>query len=417
MVKTIGKYINGPMNTIRLEGHFNGISKTLWIFGDIHLELDKQLSCENIRSQNIIEYLVENFDKISADTSSKPVDFFLETYSSSLIGNSFPYHSKYIWEVQKLVKKSINTKNGKVIPSIEFPKVRFHYVDVREYMQFDNLRISGDALQLIRNITFSRPYSQEIVMLGDAVKMLAINTKTIGELLFDNSNKSTVHKSVIPKTVEELVTYSDTDIMEIIKYLINKILNDYKHPELKKFAKQVVDEDIRELYDIFMKKVSEFLKHLEKYSKFLGTTNNELIVPKHGKNREEYLFGIQWSDFDTTIFDLNIETEKKLTDIVDLQTTFLVFVVDLFFLRRFLDKTYVTNAAVYTGISHSANYIYYLVKYFGFNITHTSYLKSSIDDTEKAIKSAKFPEAIYEYIYPKIFGQCSNLTSFPELFK
>ena len=49
-------------------------------------------------------------------------------------------------------------------------------------------------------------------------------------------------------------------------------------------------------------------------------------------------------------------------------------IMDLYFVKQFLDKDYITNSISYTGIDHSVHVLYILVKYFNFNITHISTL-------------------------------------------
>ena len=55
----------------------------------------------------------------------------------------------------------------------------------------------------------------------------------------------------------------------------------------------------------------------------------------------------------------------KLDHINDLRArlSLIIFtnITDLFFLRRFLDKDYITKAITYTGAVHSINYINFLV--------------------------------------------------------
>ena len=39
-----------------------------------------------------------------------------------------------------------------------------------------------------------------------------------------------------------------------------------------------------------------------------------------------------------------------------------------YFLRRFLDKDYITKNIVYTGFIHTIEYLYFLVKHYDFKI-------------------------------------------------
>ncbi len=94
-----------------------------------------------------------------------------------------------------------------------------------------------------------------------------------------------------------------------------------------------------------------------------------------------------------------------------------LYMMDIYLIRRFLDKNYITNTVSYTGALHSVNYIRILVKYFDFKITHYSYLKDSdINNAHKIIKQSKVMDNLNELFYPPTFLQCSNLNNFPKLF-
>ena len=92
------------------------------------------------------------------------------------------------------------------------------------------------------------------------------------------------------------------------------------------------------------------------------------------------------------------------------------YIVDIYFLRRFLDKDYITNGIVYMGIYHIAFYCYVLVKYFNFKITHIANDTISIKKLEMKIKKEKFSKDIIKTLMDKKLNQCSNLSIFPEGF-
>ena len=108
---------------------------------------------------------------------------------------------------------------------------------------------------------------------------------------------------------------------------------------------------------------------------------------------------------------------KKYDLLIAYYLDIFVLLMDIFFLRRFLDKDYVTNGVSYTGTIHSVNYVYLLVKYFGFNITNYHFLTIIPEELEKKIKETKNPREIDPFIFPLYLHQCSDLTEFPELFK
>ena len=89
---------------------------------------------------------------------------------------------------------------------------------------------------------------------------------------------------------------------------------------------------------------------------------------------------------------------------------------DIYFLRRFLDKEYITNAIVYSGALHSSTYVSVLVKKFAFRVTHASYSKIT-DMTKLTNKIRKLPlMEMQELILPPKFIQCSDMTGFPTKF-
>jgi hypothetical protein len=91
--------------------------------------------------------------------------------------------------------------------------------------------------------------------------------------------------------------------------------------------------------------------------------------------------------------------------------------MDIYFLRKFLDKNYITNGVVYTGAHHSLTYIRLLIKYFDFKMTHVSYVKGNdINEAEEIIKKSKHENELTILFMDEPFGQCSNMSSFPQPF-
>ena len=63
--KNIKEFVNGPINVIRLEGDVNGIHKVLYTFMDIHIDVSRQTKCADLKSNDIMQYLIKNFEDIS----------------------------------------------------------------------------------------------------------------------------------------------------------------------------------------------------------------------------------------------------------------------------------------------------------------------------------------------------------------
>nr|URM62503.1 hypothetical protein [Mimivirus sp.] len=98
---------------------------------------------------------------------------------------------------------------------------------------------------------------------------------------------------------------------------------------------------------------------------------------------------------------------------------FFARLMDIYFLRRFLDKKYITNAIVYTGMFHSTTYIQILIKNFDFKITHVSYSSiNNMKELNNRIKTTNLGEKeINEIFLQKMYTQCSDMTNFPDMFQ
>ena len=74
------------------------------------------------------------------------------------------------------------------------------------------------------------------------------------------------------------------------------------------------------------------------------------------------------------------------------------------------------NAVVYTGIAHSVNYIYFLIKNYDFKITHYVYSQEKdLDKLNKFIKKNSYKE-ISNLFFPEKLIQCIDINNFPENF-
>ena len=82
-----------------------------------------------------------------------------------------------------------------------------------------------------------------------------------------------------------------------------------------------------------------------------------------------------------------------------------------------MDKKYITNVITYIGLYHLIQIVYFLVKYFDFNITPVYHSDISIDKLEEKIrKSSSFNDEIVNLLYPEFLTQCSLMEGFPDMF-
>ena len=382
----MSKYVNGPINTIRIEGKVNNIKKVLYIFFDIHKSLNYQTECPNIRSQDIKNYLIEQFD--FARENNINVDFFMEILIKDEIYNKDLKYSKrtmnYILKLREFFKNNFifNNKTTTIKISEEFPNVRHHYIDFRDIFLSDILSNIFDLMNKDINEMWDYKYLNNDLIENIKKEILGINIrmKNLKEMILYDKYEKTKNISII-----------------FLHKILKKIKSRYKNKDIyQKITKYYLD-NINRLMNDYDKTSKEYMNYLN----FLQKENNKF---KYKSNTDIII-----TDYLPKLVLLNNKYHDIISDIG-------TYIVDIYFLRRFLDKNYVKNACVYTGGYHSCNYLYFLVKYCGFTITHTSYVKKSIKNLTQVINKAKKNIDIENEVYPEKFIQCSDLSNFPKGF-
>jgi hypothetical protein len=186
---------------------------------------------------------------------------------------------------------------------------------------------------------------------------------------------------------------------------IKKILHKYNNPKIKKKLLYIYNKLIKNYY-IIIKIIDNFIKFINKNVK-----DDEHLTLFYYKNY------VSEDKISEKLINLYYEIERFLVKNG-------VVLTDLYFLRRFLDKKYINNGILYTGVGHMADISYLLVKYFNFKITHYSYIIKPID-VNLFISTLSFNNLEYINTLSDIFTnkykntqiyQCTNLFDFPENF-
>lgn len=407
------KMINGPVNVLRLEGEIDKIKKVIYLFMDFHMEVWDQYQCENMFNIDVQTYLTDAFTELNKQL--KFVDFFVEIYASMLTNDSkdFQYRyplnmkQKYIAEIFKLTQKMFvhDSEKNKVGVNELFKKIRLHYMDIRDYFTahiWNKIHvIMGQKNYIMSNGPNPDVIAPMINILIDIVNQIDFIIKSLA-----NSKKATTAKSTVIKNIE-----NDANVdPQTIEYLSDKVRNKYNNTDIKKKMNSFIDELVDHLKtDIdfivgMIGKLKAIVEYLDK------NPRNKLTFNEYDK---KYNYGI------SSIDGINITADIiNLVNILNDNITFSsVKLTDMFLLRRFLDKKYITNAIAYTGAQHSANYVDILVKNFGFRVTHASYSKiKDMAGLNEEIKKRDLG-GIEELVYPEILSQCSNLESFPKNFE
>lgn len=407
-----GKYITGPVNVARLEGNVNGIKKVIYLFMDYHIPVEYQTKCKNYRAVEIDNFLAKTFKKLN--NSNITYDFFMEhrpsdTYyhkkfgPNHLIGNLLR-NQLYIENVEKFYDYFLNyntdTKKVNIAPA--FKNVRFHYLDVRDILStyfFET--VNTELGRHIGIINTGHMHIDELLIVLDNIKQAI---ETVNALLHDAATSTNI---VETKHIPIIDENRGINVEKITK-IMQKITKMYNHLNIK----QILNKE----FDTVLKFFDDMLDTLNSTIDLVQTSNTKITEGNNTLNYQE--------DSDHMNYGLGrVEILRMRTDILIklyILSTKILFtnhqITDIFMLRRFLDKDYITNAIVYSGAYHSYYYIYLLVNKFDFIITHVSYSSvDNLDDLNNLVRNNKYLNYI-EYFQPASLVQCSDITDFPDNF-
>lgn len=395
--------INGPINCVRLEGDINGVKKILYLFFDVHLELSYQNRCTDFTSDDFLTYLAKTFKNIDSDNKNKNIyDFFFENTMTGIKNtNQFQvntyYRQRYIDDVsnyfrRQLLKSHPTLKKEK---SNHETKIRFHYLDIRDYPEFLKVdEINNKLMNLVNSINNDQGFYANDFLSLHSICDEYINIMNFFYDLFNKKNKT------------ETAT----------RKLIKKITESYKH----KNVKEKLEHHIKNIKDL----CKTIIILLQKFISFIDSINvpdtdedslllNHLNVTNIGEKK------FVWYGANRKRMENINEILIKAKEISYAKITVCALITDLFFLRRFLDKEYINHAISYTGARHSTTYIFALVKYFRFEITHCSYVKNNdINEAMRIIRLSEYDGADVELLFhSKLVEQCSDITNFPKNFE
>jgi hypothetical protein len=384
--------INGPNNVIRLVN--SKTNKVLYIFGDIHLNPNAQSECpisDDYESIDIDRFLL----KFLRQKNTNTFDLFCEMHNDELIPHTLKnydklyiqtFRYKYIQQIRKLFQAQIEINSDKDNISKEFPNFRFHFSDIR------NCIPNHDDIFYYYNIQID--YDIELHQLYDLLEKtekLILNIKNVKKYFSKVKDKS------------------------VNKYLY-KLLYVYKCPNIQK--------TINSIYEKY------FIKNLDK----ILTESKDMNI-----NIRSFIYKILNDFIDKNDYlKLAHYIILQFYNIKTLCLNIFIIITDLFFMRRFLDKDYITNAILYTGLTHMDNILYLLVKYFGFTLSNGYYYNFSDKKTNNAqsntAQSNKISQIIkelksdnFEYLHTlshycihkdsrNNVQQCVHLIDFPDNF-
>ena len=404
--------VNGPVNVIRLEGSIDSIPKVIYLFMDYHIKVNFQTQCSNIFSEDVQKYFTRSFFELNKETNDK-FDFFIEIYPSELSRvrkTHYEQKEKYIEEVVKFFRKifKFDPKKNKVSVNKLFKNIRLHYLDVRDYYEL------------------SASYQVDIInkLVKKFTRTNNVNVRDL-ETIIDQLDLISDHLDLIIKTLEapvssvssistspNIIKYKHTYTFEQspITYLSNKIKASYAHNHVKKILNSLLKDSIQNFISI-TDLIDTIKKKLISYIKLLSESEGKLTLDKN--TTYLYTYGLSSYTMRNMITDIANSIEQL---IVEKFVEYFARFTDIYFLRRFLDKDYITNAITYTGGMHSNTYVHILVNLFDFKITHISHSKlANMSKLNDEIRKGSAME-IQRLLLPEELNQCSDLTHFPKNF-
>lgn len=403
--------ITGPINVVRLEGQIDSTKKVIYLFLDWHEDVNKQTECTNVYSRDVQKYLAQSFYELNG--ADKIYDFFMEIRPTDIMMNDINENrEKYILQVMKLFSNvfNFNPIKNKVEMSNIFENVRLHYLDVRDYLDYHIVDPMESAT--LHSLEFMRNDNIDVNKLFHVIRILEDTNNNLDKTIDIFRMKKTKTRSR-NKTKRNDPLIRDYEGMNenIIRQITNKMRFQYKHNNIKIKLNNIFDEVINNL-----ESASEQLKNLITlcidYREKIIQTQNKLQEDEQLPNN--FTFGLNHRVIRRMIVDIC----NGCQDLYVIFVKLLAYVTDIYFMRRFLDKDYITNAVVFSGANHSINYIDILVSSFDFKITHVANLKTNnIKELNQEIRRRlKRKIATADLFYPDMIIQCSDVTDFPPNF-
>ena len=312
---------------------------------------------------------------------------------------------KYIVQLRKLFSKEFNTSNT----SKKFPNFRLHYVDIRDYVIYQNNK--NFPIDMLHS-HISNLWDKKLDLIEEDYENIKSNLSN-SQALIDNLNdlfKDQVFdvqkQNLLSKNYDE---YASSDFESATKYIINKLHNKYKHNDIKTKINNIIKTYLEKAHDIINGLYDDMYKYVDESSMQYMKTKNKVFSEKYG----DIHYDLGYYNSTLQLSTIYLKTDRYYL----MNTNIFAMIMDFYFMRRFLDKDYITNTIGYVGGYHAVNYIYFLVKYFNFKITHWSFLRENVDMVHNKIKKSNDPGEIGTLFYPDILHQCTDMTNFPDNFE
>ena len=362
--------VSGPINYYKLTKK----NKIIYIFFDIHYDINVETECSENNAIRIDNFLSQFFEK----NNKIMVDFFLET--STRPNNEFNENRGFIY-LNKIrnVFRNLYRKNKK------YDYLRLQYIDIRQYTELWNI---WDLFEVYLNKINDNFYNLYNVL--EKLKQLSsIDLLNIKNLI-DNIKNNKI---------------SPTNILE---KALHKIIHKYNNDDVKKKINNFFNENIYDKLTFLINAIDKFYTKYKNYpieveQKYF---NNELKYEITTLDKNIKLCNIK-SKYDEKIYN---EIKLNITNFYYLYTDIFSNLMDCYALRRLLDKNYVDNSIIYCGAFHSVVYVWFLVKYFDYDIIDINKINNiNKNDLIKNIKASSNFNDVYKDIMEIDAIQCVKI--------
>jgi hypothetical protein len=412
------EYVNGPINVIRLEGKVGSVKKIIWVFLNWPEPSTAQTKCDDIRAVDISTYLVREFDQLK---KSKPDTVYDFMYNRGPLVPDFEAKTRgtYQNQVAEIFTKSfeIDLDENRVKKSTSIPNVRFHYVNTTDYVLMKSPSILNQIEHIVYHIWNNRSYYlNDMINLHNGVKIIGDEVMQIYHLFFEEKklDNPKIEKSFYSAGINQKFNISMEDSHKLIQKLIYKLKNTYDNKSVGTIMNKIIDTEFKDMLRAYFSEekntLETIISEIEFLKKLDGYDLNEILQPQD----DGYFYGLNNIRMDENILFF----KKMVRDLEKYSYDFIAsFLSNANLVRRFLDKNYISHTVTYLFAYRGISLIRLLVKYFGFEITHWSYLKNNdLDTCNKMIIESKNQFDLNIIFLPVSLAQCSDLGSFPKEF-
>ncbi len=430
----IPKFIDGPICLFRIEGSFEGIKKVLYLFGDVHNDAQWQTKCNTYNALPITNAMYITLSRLSEKLpKNKNIDIFGEFHNNINIESYVDapaMNNMYIVNFMTMLR----TMKNEQTTLNKFQNMRFHYVDFRNYMtnilyvivdqavhftqsEYFSIETLNKLKQLLTNVAHIMNIHRIIIMRANDIPFIdsiinSLETKQ-NELKTDPGDTQYQTISNYIQFLFEHSLHADIfNLMVTIKFL-RKLITKFESVKLKCFLLDTILLLFLDYCDGLQTHISNSLElidalinmnHVVTSTPFSGATDDEYI-----DNTRVMCDGIRGG--------ISVIRNKFVATYA--------LLMDMYFVKRFLDKKYIVDGIIYCGGYHVVRTIYFLVTHFNFNITHgcagttltQTNIKTIHDELKHNIKNIIHDGTtiLFKFIvgHPR---QCIDMTGFPPDF-